>query len=333
MFRLSARNVAGMGVGVAVLAVPLLSVFPGQAGFVIFVAVALVGGTVVVVSEVRRARRRDELVQFARRIGWTYAERSLLVAEGLRSFPFGTGVDRADVDVLTGEFQGMRCAHFVHRFTERRGGSTPGQVEAAVPQEFQITAVALGADYPTIDILPEDVVARAAKLVGGMDVDFESAEFNRAWRVRGGDRRYVHDMITPRVMDVLVRQDARGMALRIEGRNLITWRAGRAPTDELAHTLALLTAIARVLPPHVERALLEEQRAREANAPEWAKTPGALTSGRYTLLGAELWEAEVAAHGESAEKPAMKPAVDPAVGPAVGPAVTPADNSDADGPR
>lgn len=308
MFRLSARNVSATIVAFSVLAIPLLAMLPGRVGgwgYFLFLAVALGAATTVYVSEARRAGRSKELILFARRIGWTYVERSILVAEGLRSYPFGTGVDRADVDVLTGVFQGRPCAHFVHRFNERPRGSSPGAVEqeVSVSREFQITAVGLGAEYPTIDILPQDVLALAAKLVGGTDVDFESAAFNRRWLVKGGGPRYVHDMITPRVMDVLVQDDARGKALRIEGRNLITWRAGRSSTDELAATLALLTSVAKVLPPHVERALVEEQQAREANAPDWAKTPGALTSGHYTALGAQLWEAEAAERPASTQGP------------------------------
>jgi hypothetical protein len=129
-----------------------------------------------------------------------------------------------------------------------------------------------------------------------MDVDFESAEFNRRWRVKGADARYVHDMITPRVMDRLLKDDAYGFALRIEGPYVLAWRAGRLPTEKLGAMVGLLISVAKALPPHVERALSEAQAAedaaraeREAAAPEWARTPGALTSGHYTTLGAQQW--------------------------------------------
>jgi len=206
--------------------------------------------------------------------------------------------------VISGVFQGLRCVHFMHTFAER---SEDGDVR----QEFQITAVELGADHPTVDVLPDDVLAKAAKLVGGMDVDFESAEFNRRWRVKGSDARYVHDMITPRVMDRLVKDDASGFALRIEGPYVFAWRADRLPIEKLAVMLGLLTSVAKALPPHVERTLGEAQAAedadraaREAAAPEWARTPGALTSGHYTALGAKEWaEQELARGGPPASSP------------------------------
>jgi hypothetical protein len=292
MFRLSARNVGAGAAGFLVVAFTVLGGLPGSRalwGWLLAGVALLVVGSMWVVSLVRASSRQRELAGFAERIGWTFAERSLTVASGLTSYPFGTGVDREDVDVVTGVFQGRQCAHFTRRFVQKRRGASASE-EVAVPQEFRISSVELGADYPTIDILPQDVVALAAKLVGGMDVDFESAEFNRRWRVKGGDRRYVHDMITPRVMDRLVKDDARGMALRVEGRHLLTWRAGRTGTEDLAATFAVLTSVASVLPPHVERELREEQEAREANAPDWATTPGALTSGHYTELGRQMWE-------------------------------------------
>jgi hypothetical protein len=292
MFRLSIRNVAAAAAGLVVVVLPMLGVLPGDGalwGWMLAGVAALVVGSMWVVSLIRASSRQRELADFADRIGWTFAERSLTVASGLTSYPFGTGVDREDVDVVTGVFQGRQCAHFTRRFAQKRRGTSASE-DVTVTQEFRISSVELGADYPTIDILPEDVVALAAKLVGGMDVDFESAEFNRRWRVKGGDARYVHDMITPRVMDRLVQDDARGMALRIEGRHLMTWRAGRTGTEDLATTFSVLTSVAAVLPPHVERELREEQEAREANAPDWATTPGALTSGHYTALGQQMWE-------------------------------------------
>jgi len=144
-----------------------------------------------------------------------------------------------------------------------------------------------------------------------MDVDFESAAFNSRWRVKGPDARYVHDMITPRVMDRLLEDDASGFALRIEGPYVFAWRAGRLPTEKLGAMLGLLISVAKALPPHVERTLREAQAAedadraaREAAAPEWARTSGALTSGHYTALGAQEWaEQERARGGQLASSP------------------------------
>jgi len=310
MFRLSARNVAAsavalLGLGFAVVRMLAWRSFFWGVFALIVVPIALVAYWVV--TFIQQDRHRGELRALAARLGWTYAERSLTVGSGLTSYPFGHGADREDVDVISGVFQGRRCVQFTHAFAER---SEDGDVR----QEFQITAVELGARYPTVDVLPDDLLAKAAKLVGGMDVDFESAAFNRRWRVKGPDARYVHDMITPRVMDRLLKEDATGFAVRIEGPYVFAWRADRLPTEKLAAMLGLLTSVANALPPHVERALREAQAAedadraaREAAAPEWARKPGALTSGHYTALGAQEWaeqEQERARGGHLPSSPA-----------------------------
>ena len=291
MFRLSARNVAASAVALLGLGFSVLWMLPLRSfwGLVALIASSIALAAYWVVTFIQQDRHRGELRALAARLGWTYAERSLTVARGLTSYPFGHGAEREDVDVVSGVFQGRRCVQFTHRFAER---SEDGDIR----QEFQITAVELGAYYPTVDVLPDDVLAKAAKLVGGMDVDFESAAFNSRWRVKGPDARYVHDMITPRVVDRLLEDDAGGFALRIEGPYVFAWRAGRLPTEKLAAMVSLLTSVAKALPPHVERALREVQAAedaaraeREAAAPEWARTPGALTSGHYTALGAQQW--------------------------------------------
>jgi 8-oxo-dGTP diphosphatase len=333
MFGLSGRSTTVWLVVLAAVCAGLarLGVALGWAGLG---AVAMVVGLVGFVGfwvrgYLLRERRSRELDEFATHVGWEYTARSFEVGEGLRSYPFGRGIDREDVDVIRGAFEGRRCAAFTHRYTDKSGDST-------ATYEFQVVSVELGADYPTLNILPEDVAAKAAKLVGGMDVDFESAEFNRRWRIEGEDPRYVHDMITPRVMQRLVQDDARGRVLRVEGHYLLTWTTGRLPASTLSSVLGLLTSVAAVLPPHVERELRDERdaeladrAAREAAAPDWARTPGALTSRHWTSLGQQEWAEENPAEAIGLVVPGVQ--AEPLAGPAVPPgdrvAVPPGDQA------
>src|SRR5674476_1173017 len=148
MFRLSARNVAASAVALLGLGFTVVRMLPSRSffwGVFALMVISIALAAYWVVTFIQQDRYRGELRALAARLGWTYAERSLTVGSGLTSYPFGHGAEREDVAVISGVFQGLRCVHFMHTFAER---SEDGDVR----QEFQITAVELGAYHPTVDV-------------------------------------------------------------------------------------------------------------------------------------------------------------------------------------
>jgi hypothetical protein len=223
--------------------------------------------------------------------GWQYSHSAPQYRNRFRAFPFGVGRYARDVDVIRGPFRGFSCASFTHQYEEGK------KDEYSFPRAWQIDLVELPYPLSTVDILPDDELAKFAKLLGGQDIDFESAAFNARWRVKAGDVKYAHDIVHPRMMERLLVFDADGMAIRIEGSAVYAWAAERRGPEDLAARLSVLTAVARLIPEFVYREfkevherLAEAERVREENAPAWAKTPGALTSGRYTELGREEYK-------------------------------------------
>lgn len=279
----------------------------GLAGFGLiysglFVAIPPVGQVMVVVAvlaaiaaaiadfvlgdrHVRRLRRFAE-----EHPGWRFAEATEAFAGRFLAYPFGTGREPADLWMLSGEYNGLPCATFTHRYEF-------GSKDDPQKTFWQIDIAPLRYPLRTLDIVPDDAFAKVAKFLGGQDIDFESHDFNKYWRVKAGDEKYAHDVIHPRVMERLLQPDALGLAVRIEGDAVYCWQAGRRGPEDLARRLGLVTTIAKLIPEFVidefkaiHEAADEAQRQREANAPEWARTPGALTSGRYTGIGAEDYE-------------------------------------------
>ena len=104
---------------------------------------------------------------------------------------------------------------------------------------------------PTVEVTPEGLGARLAKLVGAQDVQFESEAFNRAYRVAATDQRTGHAILHPRLMERLLRADALGSAWRIGGTWILSWEPGTTDLDRLASRLGLLSAVVRSIPRHV----------------------------------------------------------------------------------
>ena len=89
-----------------------------------------------------------------------------------------------------------------------------------------MVAVELRAFLPRSELIPDGPGATLAKAAGGADIQFESEDFNRAWRVRADDRKFAHGLVNPQVMERLLRDDARGLSLRIEGSDILCWTPG-----------------------------------------------------------------------------------------------------------
>ncbi|MCJ7826907.1 MAG: DUF3137 domain-containing protein [Demequinaceae bacterium] len=229
----------------------------------------------------------------------------LHASRALHSFPVDQGVNQRDTACISGTYNGRRCSSFTHEYEIGTGD------EKRHTERWQITVVELEYPLKTVDILPDDVLAKFAKSLGGQDIDFESADFNRKWRVMARDLKYAHDIVHPRMIERLLRPDADGLAIRVEGRAVMCWRWERRGPADLARRLGVLTSIAKLIPEFVLREFEYEQkkieeaaRKREEDAPDWANTPYALTSGRYTGIGAEDYP-DVATDGEKA-KPAPR---------------------------
>lgn len=288
MRRLGARNVLASIAGVAgLLAVLALTIGSGEL-FVLGLLCAAATG-LWSLWEWRGARAHaDEHERFALEHGWQHLDRGAPYSLRFSRFPFGAGSHQHQEHILRGTYNGMRCATFTHVFED----GVPGRDERTAPQLFQITLAELSVDLPWLEIVPESAWNHAAQALGGMDVEVESHEFNRRWRVRAADRRYAHDMVDPRMIQRLLDSDVEGCSIRIEGGAVMLWQPGREGVGSLARRLGAVSGIARRIPDHVLRTYTDQGRGRPDPAapltgPSWAVTPGALTSGRYTGIGVD----------------------------------------------
>lgn len=294
---LSLGKVAGF---VAIVCVALWVVF-FNAGHSLWWLIAAGGIAVAlwIIDAVRAHRHRGEYAEFALAHGWDFSRRSFDYNQRFATAPFGVGSSCFQSDVLRGTLNGLDCATFTHSYET---GDDAGDKRKYV---FQVTLVELPVNLPRLELIPESLIQRVAKTVGAMDIDFESADFNRTWRVRATDRKYAHDVLDPRMLERLIQPDAVGAMIRIEGGAVMTWQAGRAGLDGLAVRLGVLAAIARRIPDHVLREYTERGLAlrqgkyvsdaanqRPLVGPDWATTPGVLTSGRYTGIGVEGFETQ-----------------------------------------
>ncbi len=181
-------------------------------GFLIFGAVvaALVGIVVLAVFGSRqRQKRLDALAALARKLGWRF-DPSNDRSHDERFAQFGQfrqGHSRAAYNTLRGEisingriFQGQ-MGDYTYKKTQSNGKSTTTTTYRVSYLLLRPPLVWRG----ELRIRPEHLFDKIAGVIGFDDIDFESAEFSRKFHVKCDDKRLAYDVITPRMMEFMLR--------------------------------------------------------------------------------------------------------------------------------
>jgi len=186
-------------------------------------------------------QREKRLREFAAQIGWTYVGTDPTLRDRWKGAPFGTGSSRRVSEVLVGAYTGRPAVSFRYQYTTGSGDDRQ-------THSFHVVALSLPVWLPGLQLTPQGLGARIATAFGGQDIELESADFNDAWRVEARDAKFASDVLHPRTMERLLRADARGLSLRLEGGDVLCWEAGSPDLDGLAARLGVMSALADGIP-------------------------------------------------------------------------------------
>ncbi|QTE29623.1 hypothetical protein [Pengzhenrongella sicca] len=204
---------------------------------VVFVALIAAAVAAIVISG---RRQKARLLAWTAQTGWSLRASAPELTERWTGEPFGIGSGRRATNVLTGTWQGRPAMAMQYMYTTRSGKQTTRHIR-------EVVVLTLPAFLPTLELRPEDLGTRLVKAFGGQDIEFESEDFNRAWRVTSRSPKFAHDVVHPQLMERLLRPGAEAN-LRIEGLDILTWRTGRLDVDRLATRLGLLGAVVGTIP-------------------------------------------------------------------------------------
>lgn len=206
------------------------------------VVAVLVGGFVL------ERKRRERLMQYAVNRGWRYAAEDPMLADSIAGTPFGKGDRRRARNVLRGEESGHPFTAFDYSYethsTDSKGNRT------TQTHRYGVVVVPLPSALGTVEVAPEGMFSRAAGAVGLVsDIELESEEFNRRFRVRASDRKLASDLLSPRTMQFLV--SVQPEAWRVQGRQILSWHDGRLDPAEVVRTCAVLRRVVDGIPSFV----------------------------------------------------------------------------------
>ncbi|MCB2413199.1 DUF3137 domain-containing protein [Demequina sp. TTPB684] len=117
------------------------------------------------------------------------------------------------------------------------------------------TSRVVWADLPralqAVDFVPERISDAVFTLLGGRDVDVESYDFNRRWRVKATDEREAHGILQPRMIDFLNSVEDPAVAFHVDGERVLIWDDSKDEDVDLDARVSLLEAFIDRLPGHL----------------------------------------------------------------------------------
>lgn len=173
-------------------------------------------------------KRRQELELMARQLGLSYSAED---TAGCLDLPFallGKGDGRGTENLLQGTWQDMPVREFDYWYYEESTDSEGHRSKSYY--RFSCAVTEIEAALSPLTLARENVFTRIADSIGLDDIAFELEDFNRAFNVKGRDRKFASDFVDQRMMHWLLETD-RAFAFETCGRWLLTYSKRRRPAE------------------------------------------------------------------------------------------------------
>jgi hypothetical protein len=190
----------------------------------------------------RAERRRHERNRaYATRLGWEYRPEDPSFVDAFESPPFGVGRKRLATDVMGGIVRERGIVVFGYRYVTGSGKNRE-------VHDVRVCAVRIPGRIPQVRFSPENPATRLMVAFGGTDVEVESEEFNRRWRVWSRDVRAAHAILTPTMIDRFLDDDLTWKTVTFEPGFLIMCADGKLDLPSTPLPLDTLCDIADIVP-------------------------------------------------------------------------------------
>ena len=215
--------------------------------FVAFVALIVVLG---IFGAAQEKKRREAFLVIAHRLGLRYRDRDNSMDS---CYPFldalQQGDDRYAFNILEGTYRGHPVQAFDYHYeTHSRDSKGRKQTDH---HYFSYFILEQELSFPELRIYPETLLSRFGQMLGFDDIDFESAEFSRAFTVRSKDKRFAYDICNSAMMEYLLRH--RSLVIEIEGRCVALYFGSRLEPHDIELNMARLIEIRSMFPDYLYR--------------------------------------------------------------------------------
>jgi hypothetical protein len=198
-------------------------------------------------------KRREAFQALAARLGGRFYPKDPFGLSGRYGGHFRTlaeGSQRYAYNVVRAEWDGCETWIFDHHHETYSTDSKGNRTTHHHHRTFVLVQHDL--DLGQVDVRPEHFFDKVAAAFGFDDIDFESAEFSRKWRVKAADREFAYKLFHPKMMEYFL--TIRGFAMATSGPlGLYRVGSGRMNAEEIDRTLQTVNGIIARLPRYLRK--------------------------------------------------------------------------------
>jgi hypothetical protein len=181
--------------------VPLESA--SASGAFVILGIVIVPVVFIIVVVVLSTQRYRELVNFAKAHGWTYTQRNDSILDRFSGGVFDHP-DRMATDIFEGEFGPDHVPFIAFTYGYMVHLPSRGENKKAIPRNFAVCALGLERALPPLEVTREGATTGVSRFFGGQDIELESDDFNRTFRVRSPNVAYAYAVLHPEMMELLL---------------------------------------------------------------------------------------------------------------------------------
>jgi hypothetical protein len=214
--------------------------------FVLFIVFAIAAG---IYGAMAARKRREGLSALALRLGLGFNpdnDRGLAGRFGFLN-QLAQGENRYAFNVLSGTYQQNPVLAFDYHF-ETHSTDSKGHRHTH-HHFFSFFILLLPGRFPELRITHEGLLSKIAQAFGYADIDFESAEFSRAFCVRSKDRKFAYDVCNGKMMEYLLAN--RDLSIEIENEALALAFSTRLAPEQIESNLQRLVEVRSRLPDYL----------------------------------------------------------------------------------
>ena len=216
---------------------------------VIFVAVVVLILIGAIFNAIAQRKRREGLFELAARLNLDFEMAEDRGIPGRFGFlkQLAQGDNRYATNVLSGTYQQNNVLVFDYHY-ETHSTDSKGHRQTE-DHWFSFFILTMPAVFPDLTIRRENFFTRVAEAFGYQDINFESAEFSRAFNVRSPDKKFAYDVCNAKMMEYLLAN--RDLSIEIENEVIALAFDTRLSVEQIEFNLQRLVEIRSRLPQYL----------------------------------------------------------------------------------
>jgi hypothetical protein len=215
----------------------------------VFVAVIIIVIGGFIYSQIQARKRREAVFGLAQRLNLRFDPEIDREIPDRYNFlkQLSQGLNRYAMNVLSGNYQGNEIVAFDYHY-ETHSTDSKGHTQV-YHHWFSFFILTLPKSFPELTIRRENFLTKIAEVFGYQDINFESAEFSKAFNVRSPDKKFAYDVCNGKMMEYLLAN--RDISIEIENDVLALAFSTRLSAGQIEFNLQRLVEIRSRLPDYL----------------------------------------------------------------------------------